>query len=208
MDTLNGKWTPEFIQQEIRRTYCSFGSTPATVITRPPQMLRELYDAYTPFKRSSNIYRLHLYYCYQLGYLPKNTDYKPTSPYLKEAVRKLDEISNQVIYMSTRKINTIEELYADRELTEKALDVLCEQREKLRNKIRRATPEEKEILCKDKAELTERITILRKELKCNYAIEERSVGIQDTLDMVTANEIAVQQSKNQNRNTRERNYER
>ncbi len=86
--------------------------------------------------------------------------------------------------------------------------MLCEQREKLRNKIRRATPEEKEILRKDKAELTENITILRKELKCNYAIEERSVGIQDTLDMVTANEIAVQQSKNQNRNTRERNYER
>lgn len=208
MDTLNKKWTPEFIQQEISRTYRSFGSTPATVITRPPQMPRDLYDAYTPFKRSSYIYRLYLYYCYQLGYLPKNTDYKPTSPYLKEAVRKLDELSNQVIYISTRKINTLEELYADRELTEKALDVLCEQREKLRNKIRRATPEEKEILRKDKAELTEKITILRKELKCNYAIEERSVGIQDTLDMVTANEIAVQQSKNQNRNTRERNYER
>lgn len=208
MDTLNEKWTPEFIQQEISRTYRSFGSTPATVITRPPQMPRELYDAYTPFKRSSHIYRLYLYYCYQLGYLPKNTDYKPTSPYLKEAVRKLDEISNQVIYMSTRKINTLEELYADRELTEKALDVLYEQREKLRNKIRRATPAEKEALRKDKAELTEKITILRKELKCNYAIEERSVGIQDTLDMVTANEIAVQQYKNQNKNTRERNYER
>ena len=86
--------------------------------------------------------------------------------------------------------------------------MLCEQSEKLRNKIRRATPEEKEILRKDKAELTENITILRKELKCNYAIEERSVGIQDTVDMVTANEIAVQQPKNQNRNTRERNYER
>lgn len=87
-------------------------------------MPRELYDAYTPFKRSSHIYHLYLYYCYQLGYLPKNTDYKPTSPYLKEAVRKLDEISNQVIYMSTRKINTLEELYADRELTEKAFDAV------------------------------------------------------------------------------------
>ena len=66
---------------------------------------------------------------------------------------------------------------------------MCEQREKLKNKIRRATPEDKEILRKDKAELTEKIMLLRKELKCNYAIEERSVGIQDTLDMVTVNEI-------------------
>ena len=189
LDTLNEKWTPEFIEQEISRTYRSFGSIPATVITRPPQMPRELYDAYTPFKRTSHIYKLYLYYCYQLGFLPKGTDYKPTSPYLKEAVRKLDEISYQVSYMSARKINTLEELYADRELTEKALDVLCEQREKLRNKIRRATPEEKELLRKDKAELTEKIMLMRKELKCNYAIEERSLGIQDTLDMVTTNEI-------------------
>ena len=146
-------------------------------------MPRELYDAYTPFQRTSHIYKLYLYYCYQLGYLPKNTDYKPTSPHLKEAVRQLDAITAQVTYMSIRKINTLEELYADRELTEKALSVLCEQRDKIRNKIRRATPEEKELLRKDKAELTEKIMILRKELKCNFAIEERSIGIQDTLDI-------------------------
>lgn len=204
MDTLNEKWTPEFIEQEIRRTYRSFGSIPATVITIPPQMPRDLYDAYTPFKRTNHIYRLYLYYCYQLGYLPKGTDYKPTSPYLKEAVRKLDEITAQVTYMSVRKINTLEELYADRELTEKALTVLCEQREKLRNKIRRALPEDKETLRKDKAELTEKITVLRKELKCNYAIEGRSVGIQDTLDMVTANEIRNKELRQQEKQTKKK----
>lgn len=204
LDTLNEKWTPEFIEQEIRRTYRSFGSIPATVITIPPQMPRDLYDAYTPFKRTNHIYRLYLYYCYQLGYLPKGTDYKPTSPYLKEAVRKLDEITAQVTYMSVRKINTLEELYADRELTEKALTVLCEQREKLRNKIRRALPEDKETLRKDKAELTEKITVLRKELKCNYAIEGRSVGIQDTLDMVTANEIHNKELRQQEKQTKKK----
>ena len=114
-----------------------------------------------------------------------------------ENATKLDEISYQVNYMSARKINTLEELYTDRELTEKALATLCEQREKLKNKIRRALPEDKETLRKDKAELTEKITVLRKELKCNYAIEERSIGIQDTLDMVTANEIRNKELRQQ-----------
>ena len=58
-------------------------------------------------------------------------------------------------------------------------------------------PEDKETLRKDKAELTEKITVLRKELKCNYAIEERSIGIQDTLDMVTANEIRNKELRQQ-----------
>lgn len=203
LDTLNEKWTPDYIQQEINRTYRSFDHIPATVITMPPRMPRELYDAYTPFQRTSHIYKLYLYYCYQLGYLPKNTDYKPTSPHLKEAVRQLDAITAQVTYMSIRKINTLEELYADRELTEKALSVLCEQRDKIRNKIRRATPEEKELLRKDKAELTEKIMILRKELKCNFAIEERSIGIQDTLDMVTANEIRNKELQKQGKRREE-----
>ena len=76
--------------------------------------------------------------------------------------------------------------------------------EKLRNKIRRALPEDKETLRKDKAELTEKITVLRKELKCNYAIEGRSVGIQDTLDMVTANEIRNKELRQQEKQTKKK----
>ena len=126
----------------------------------------------------------------------------------KFLVRKGYEVDfsgkHQVNYMSARKINTLEELYADRELTEKALTTLCEQREKLRNKIRRALPEDKETLRKDKAELTEKITVLRKELKCNYAIEERSVGIQDALDIVTANEIRNKELRQQEKQTKKK----
>ena len=50
---------------------------------------------YKPFYKTRRIYKLYLHYCYLLGYLPKNTDYKPTSPYLKEDLRKLDEFSEQ-----------------------------------------------------------------------------------------------------------------
>lgn len=204
MDTLNEKWTPEYIEREIQRTYRSFGSTPATVITRPKFMPRELYDAYTPFQKTSHIYRLYLYYCYQLGYLPKHTDYKPTSPYLKEALRKLDEISEQTDYMYANHIETLDDLHANREGLEKEMDALTARRTKLQNKIRRAAPDEKETLRQEKSEVTAQIIQIRKELKCSCGIEERSVGIQDTLDMVTANEIRSRQLKQQQKQAKRR----
>ena len=49
------------------------------------------------------------------GIFPKGTDYKPTSPLMKEELRKLDEITAQVRYMSKHKISTLSDLQADRE---------------------------------------------------------------------------------------------
>lgn len=74
-------------------------------------MPQDLKAWYKPFQRTSHIYKLYLHYCYLLGYLPKHTDYKPTSPYLKEDLRKLDEFSGHVRYMGKYSIETIEDLY-------------------------------------------------------------------------------------------------
>ena len=41
-------------------------------------------DKYIFDEKNGLCYELQGDYCYLLGYLPKNTDYKPTSPYLKE----------------------------------------------------------------------------------------------------------------------------
>ncbi len=79
-------------------------------------------------------------------------------------------------------------MHKDRSVLEDRLGELTAQRTKLQNKIRRATPEEKVSLRREKSTLTEEITAIRKDLKCNRAIEERSVHIQDTLDRVSANE--------------------
>lgn len=97
LDTLNENWTPENLNRSVGR-YASFGSRRA-YISYPKQMPQDLKDWFQPFHRTSHIYRLYLHYCYLLGYLPKNTDYKPTSPYLKEDLKKIDEISEQVRYI-------------------------------------------------------------------------------------------------------------
>lgn len=168
-----------------------------------PQDLRKWFK---PFHKTSHIYKLYLHYCYLLGYLPKNTDYKPTSPYLKEDLKRLDEFSEQVRYMSKYGIETFDDLCADREKLQTEMDKLIAYRTKLQNKIRRASLTEKETLREEKSKVTEQITVLRKQLKLNKGIEERSVKIQEKTDLLYANEYRAKEAE-QNRKSqrRERN---
>lgn len=204
LDTLDKRWIPEKIERTMG-AYASFGNRRAT-INYPPQMPQDLREWFQPFQKTSHIYKLYLHYCYLLGYLPKNTDYKPTSPYLKEDLRKLNEFSEKVRYMSKYGIETSEDLYADREKLQGEMDKLTACRTKLQNKIRRAAPAEKETLREEKSKVTERITELRKQLKLNKDIEERSVKIQEKTDLLYANEFTAKEAE-QNRKSqrRERN---
>lgn len=169
-------------------------------------MPRELKEWFQPFQKASHIYRLYLHYCYLLGVLPKNSGYKPTSPYLKEDLRKLDELTAQVRYMSRHSIETLEDLYADRKTIESDMESLIAIRTKLQNKIRRASPAEKETIREEKSKITEQITALRKQLKLNKGIEKRSVKIQEKTDMLYANEYRAKeemQHKNPSRKERD-----
>lgn len=136
----------------------------------------------------TSIYKLYLYHCYQLGILPKHSEYTPTSPYLKEALQWCDQVSKQVRYMADHGIETMEDLMAARNTAQSEFDQLVADRDKLRNKIRRASPEDKAILRSQKAILTAKITDLREQLKLNNGIEARSVEIKDTWDKFIANE--------------------
>lgn len=204
LDTLDKRWTPENIQRTMG-AYASFGNRRAT-ISYPPQMPQDLREWFKPFQKTSHIYKLYLHYCYLLGILPKNTDYKPTSPYLKEDLKKLEEFSEQVRYMSKYGIETFDDLCADRQKLQGEMDKLIAYRTKLQNKIRRASPAEKETLRQEKSGITERITELRKQLKLNKGIEERSVKIQEKTDMLYANEYRAKeemQHKNSQRKERD-----
>ena len=114
--------------------------------------------------------------------MPKGTTYHPVSPQLRADLRHLDDIDRQTRYLASRKIETVEELLADRSEKESQLEALTTQRTKLQNKIRRASPEQKVILRKEKADLTAQITALRKYIRDSKEIEQRSLEIQDTLD--------------------------
>lgn len=206
LDTLDKRWTPDNIQRTMG-AYASFGKRRAT-INYPPQMPQDLKDWFQPFHKTSHIYKLYLHYCYLLGVLPKNTQYKPTSPYLKEDLRKLDVLSEQVRYMVKYGIETFDDLYADRAKLQNEMDKLIAPRTKLQNKIRRASPAEKETLREEKSGVTERITELRKQLKLNKGIEERSVKIQEKTDLLYANEYRARDEEQHRKSQRKERYER
>ena len=175
--------------ENIRRSLgarASFGNKRPTVNFAPelPEELR----VYVPFQRTPKIYRLFLYWEYQLGILPKGTTYQPTSPFMQEELRKLDEITAQVDYLAKNRIETLDDLLSAREAIQGELDTLTVQRTKLQNKIRRASPAEKERLRGEKQAITAQISACRKKLKLNTGVEERSAKIHDTMDMVYANE--------------------
>ena len=109
-------------------------------------------------------------------------DLPPGQPQLRADLRHLDDIDRQTRYLASHKIETVEELLADRSKKEAQLESLVDQRTKLQNKIRRATSERKILLRKEKAEVTAKITALRKDIRDSKKIEQRSLEIQDTLD--------------------------
>ena len=68
----------------------------------------------------------------------------PSGPLMKEELRKLDEITAQVRYMSEHHISTRSDLHADRDSNQTETDRLIDYRRQLQNKICRALPAEKE----------------------------------------------------------------
>ena len=207
-DTLDEEYTVLNIQNRIYDDYKQTAARAAVITFSPyiPEHIRSAYNPFDDFCRETHIYRLFLYYSYQLGFLPKERKYTPTSPYLLEDIRKMDEISAQTQYMGISNSDTLEDLYEDRKNIEIEMEYLNERRNKLRNMMRRASPEEKELLREDIRNITAKLAVQRKNLKLNKGIETRSQGIIDTMNLICENE-----NKNlfQERNrSRERNYER
>lgn len=194
LDTLDERLTPDFIRSYLG-SQTRYGNRLAKV-TYSPYMPEEYKNAWKPKKKTTGILALYYYWCYQLGIFPKGTDYKPTSPFMKEELRKIDEISAQVRYMTTNNISTLSDLHADRDKNQSEMDNLIDYRKRLQNKIRRASPAEKEILRAKKTGITEQITDLRKKLKYAKGIEERSIRIDERMNALYENE---QQAKENHR---------
>ena len=203
IETLNPKWTPEFVRERM-------GSRTRYGLVRPivsasPYLPEELRGTLQPGVKTTHIYRLYIWWQYQLGVLPKGTSYKPTSPFMKEELRKLDQYTREIQYMGTNHIETLDDLHADLAETEAELERLRTIRTKLQNQIRRADPERKEELRQEKAEITAQITELRKRRKMAINIEERSTHIDTMMTHLYENEM---EAKTKTQTRTERSYSR
>lgn len=96
---------------------------------------------------------LYLYYCYRLGYLPKKKQHKPLSPEMREAWRKVDRYSNQVILISKYKFDDANDVQQFVDDSQEQVAIITNQRNQIYNKLRR---------CKD----TDKISTLKFERDC------------------------------------------
>ena len=189
LETLNPEWTSEYIRKHLGLN-TRYGNRRAEV-RFSPYSPEKCWEFWAPGKRTTHIYRLYIWWQYQLGILPHSRGYEPTSPFIREELRKLDSLDAQTRYMAANKIETLDDLHADLAATEAELKKQEDIRRRLQNKIRRATPEKKEEYRAEKAKVTEAITALRKRRKLAIAIEERSIRIDTALEQLMANEDAI-----------------
>ncbi len=202
-DTLDSHWTPERLSRML-----SWTPSVKAVVRWQTDVPAQLRHAHQPHQKPSHIYRLYLYYCYQLGILPKKTDYKPNSPFLREELRKLDQYDRETRFLGETGIETMDELQAFIAEKQSALDQLTAERTSIQNKMRRADPEAKESLRQQKTEKTASITALREQLKLAKSVEARSFHMQETLDLVYDNELKQREREAPAKHIVQRSYER
>lgn len=204
LETLDPQWTPEYIRSHLGRD-TRYGNIPA-VVTQSPYVPEELQGVWQRGQRTENIYHLFLWWQYQLGAKPEWKHYEPTSPYMREELRQLDSLFEQVKYLCNNKIETREQLWNHLRETEKALEEELQNRDKLRNKLRRAKPEEKEEYSRLRDQSTKQIRELRKTKKIILAIEERSARIDNTMEQIMDNADRAKEQARLRRQLKERKY--
>lgn len=204
LDTLDDQLTPEFIRQNCGYR-ARYGNVRA-VISYPPDIPEELSHVKKYQRRTSHIYRLYLYWCYELGILPKGTSYRPTSPFIREELQKLDMYDRETRFMAKNHIETLDELQEKMTETKSKMDDLIDRRTHITYAMRRASPERKKQLQDEKKALTDQIAPLREQLRLMQDIEQRSLHIDKTLDRVIESEEKAYQTPT--KSPQERSYER
>lgn len=129
------------------------------------------------------LYRLYLHYCYILKVYPKKkiTRVKMT-PELRKEINKMEQFSNEIKFLCRNKIKTTEELFSYKKSVFDELKTQMKIRNTLRRKRQKEkTPEQRQKLCNEILELSDKIKYLKQEVLISEKIEEQNKKIKDNL---------------------------
>lgn len=152
-------------------------------------------------QKKSGLYRLYLYYCYRLGYLPKYKKQNTARLHylLKEDLLKLDRISMEARLLGRENISTDRELFSYKASVEGQIRTLTDERTHLRKMLRRNMSGDELSKVRDRiSTITDRIRTLRKEVTLCDGIAERSKLMEQNLSRVRADEEKIR-GKEKNR---------
>ncbi|MBR3354972.1 MAG: relaxase/mobilization nuclease domain-containing protein [Oscillospiraceae bacterium] len=187
---LGDEYTNNRIVERIRESFETGRYTP---LPRPnysrqyrlPAREHKLYE-------KTSLYRKYLYYCYKLGYLPKQQNRKPSKVHylLRDDLIKLDRISQEARLLGNYHIDTSEQLFSFSGKCSDRLQQLGFERKDLRNELRRNISEEQKSEIKEKIfSISEEMKKLRKEISLCESIAERSKVIEPKLEQIHQEEL-------------------
>lgn len=129
------------------------------------------------WRKPKGIRSLYYHYCYLLKVYPKRNEQYKLSPYMRAAVRKMEDYSQKNRFLAKYKITTLEEIRNVKKEQENNLKRHLNLRDKLYYKKKNLNiDEEKDAVYKEIIAVTEQIKTIRKEIRfCNEI--ERSVPV-------------------------------
>ena len=134
-------------------------------------------------RKISGIYGLYLHYLYLLGYRPKKK-HRPLSPEMREACRMCDKYSECAKLMARYHLHTEADVKTFIATSKQFMDVLSRDRDKIRNRLRRATdPVIIDELKAERDRLSKEITGIRNELKTAEFTLERSEKVRKDINI-------------------------
>ena len=146
-------------------------------------------------RKIGGLYGLYLHYLYLLGYRPKKK-HKPLSPEMREAGRMCDKYSACARLMAREHLRTDKDVTAFISGSEQKMAELSEARNKVRNKLRRASePDRIEQLKSERDSLTADIGKLRKDIRTAEFTLKRSQQVQNDIE-IELNACGMTRSRN------------
>ena len=136
-------------------------------------------------KKHTGLIALYFHYCYLLGYLPKNKQHQPLSPEMREAWRRLDRFSEQVRLVSKKELRTLDDVGGFINETDSSIHEITEARQKIYNKLRRCSDDERPQLLKNRDDCTTLLKQLRKEKRIAQTIIEDNPTIKENIRIET-----------------------
>ena len=162
------------INDRLRMNYLQYGPYYYQT-THPPR--QRTYIRYRPKAESNgildtflgiffgedHIHRLYLYYCYELGILPKRSRPRVRRPELEKIWRDTERVFEEYAFVLDHKFSTLQQIVDYRTGLAQQIDSLKAQRAEIAKQLRRrnAAPQ----LADQRAAITAKIAVLRKEDK-------------------------------------------
>lgn len=148
------------------------------------EKLRRYREKYPPHPKARGLAALYYYYCYQLHIIVKfPASAKRVSSYMREDIRKLDQLDEQTRLLGEKHIETLDDLNSFRDVVKSDIGMLLDTRKGLRTELKAAvgsgSASEADGLRLKIAEINMKLKKLRHSMKVADRIEERAEHLEE-----------------------------